>query len=199
MTTDFLSTPNNHPQSLPGAPAKVLLVDDQRANLVALRSVLEGLECELVEAATGAEALQQLETHDFAVILQDLHLPDTSGFELARILRERTRNQHTPIIFLTAGDVTRSEAEQAYALDAVDFLTKPFVPLALQAKVRALMKVFLDKQQALREAEQLRLIVQGTNDYAIFMLDPNGFIATWNSGARRLKGYEAAEIIGKHF
>ena len=52
---------------------------------------------------------------------------------------------------------------------------------------------------ALRESEQrFRLLVQGVQDYAIFMLDPDGVIATWNEGARRIKGYTADEIIGQH-
>ena len=55
-------------------------------------------------------------------------------------------------------------------------------------------------EEALRESEErFRLLVQSVKDYAIFMLDPNGNIATWNDGAQRLKGYRAEEIIGKHF
>ena len=55
-------------------------------------------------------------------------------------------------------------------------------------------------EEALRESEErFRLLVQGVRDYAIFMLDPTGHIATWNAGAHRIKGYTAQEIIGKHF
>ncbi len=52
----------------------------------------------------------------------------------------------------------------------------------------------------LRQSEErFRLLVEGVKDYAIFMLDPNGIISTWNLGAERIKGYRADEIIGKHF
>lgn len=55
-------------------------------------------------------------------------------------------------------------------------------------------------EQALRESEErFRLLVQGVKDYAIFMLDPEGRVATWNEGAQRIKGYTAEEIIGRHF
>src|SRR5262249_49485581 len=47
--------------------------------------------------------------------------------------------------------------------------------------------------------ERFRLLVSGVQDYAIFLLDPNGRVVSWNEGARRIKGYEASEIIGKHF
>jgi PAS domain S-box-containing protein len=54
--------------------------------------------------------------------------------------------------------------------------------------------------QALRESEErMRLIIESTVDYAIFMLDPQGYVASWNPGAERIKGYRADEIIGKHF
>ena len=57
-----------------------------------------------------------------------------------------------------------------------------------------------DAEEELRESEQRnRLIIQSVKDYAIFMLDPKGYVATWNEGARQIKGYEANEIIGRHF
>jgi len=55
-------------------------------------------------------------------------------------------------------------------------------------------------EEALRQSEErFRLLVEGVKDYAIFMLDANGFVASWNSGAERINGYSADEIIGKHF
>jgi len=50
-----------------------------------------------------------------------------------------------------------------------------------------------------RSEERFRLLVEGVSDYAIFMLDPNGRVVTWNVGAERIKGYRASEIIGQHF
>jgi PAS domain S-box-containing protein len=50
-----------------------------------------------------------------------------------------------------------------------------------------------------RSEERFRLLVEGVAEYAIFMLDPNGRVSTWNSGAERIKGYTADEIIGQHF
>ena len=54
--------------------------------------------------------------------------------------------------------------------------------------------------EILRESEEIfRLLVEGVEDYAIFMLDASGHVSTWNTGARRIKGYESAEIVGEHF
>lgn len=55
-------------------------------------------------------------------------------------------------------------------------------------------------EQGLRESdERFRLLIEGTRDYAIFMLDPKGNVASWNPGAERIKGYRADEILGRHF
>jgi PAS domain S-box-containing protein len=185
------------PQSIP--KASILLVDDNPANLLSLRALLDGLDQNLVEACSGEEAFQLAQTDDFAVVLLDVLMPGISGFETALMIRGYERSRHTPIIFLTASDIDRARLEEGYALGAVDFLVKPLVPIVLQSKVQGFVELFQDKQQARREAEQLRLLVQGTTEYAIFMLDPDGRVLTWNAGAERLKGYQAHEIIGKHF
>ena len=57
-----------------------------------------------------------------------------------------------------------------------------------------------DHEESLRQSEErFRLLVEGVSEYAIFMLDVNGFVASWNAGAQRIKGYAANEIIGRHF
>ncbi len=61
------------------------------------------------------------------------------------------------------------------------------------------MQVLLTEIESRRKAEQFRLFVEAVSDYAIFMLDPEGRVTTWNTGAERIKGYKASEIIGQHF
>jgi PAS domain S-box-containing protein len=68
------------------------------------------------------------------------------------------------------------------------------------AKVTRDLSLRREANERLRQSEeQFRLLVEAVKDYAIFLLDPQGFIATWNEGAHRLKQYEPSEIIGKHF
>jgi PAS domain S-box-containing protein len=192
---DALTTPPPLAQPRPS----ILLVDDHPANLLSLRAVLDGLGPELVEARSGEEALQRLRERPFAVVLLDVVMGGLDGFETARLIRDLPTGRSTPIIFLTAYEAGRAELERGYALGAVDFLTKPVVPNVVRAKVAALAQLYEEKVRAGRQAEQYRLLVEGTKDYAIFMLDTQGRIATWNAGAERLKGYSAEEIIGKHF
>jgi PAS domain S-box-containing protein len=177
----------------------ILLVDDNPANLLSLRALLDDLGQNLVEARTGEEAIERVKAEEFAIILLDVLMPGISGFETAKAIRGQDRSEHTPIIFLTASDIDRSQMEEGYALGAVDFLVKPVLPVALQAKVRGFVQLFQDKQRARHEADQLRLLVHGTTEYAIFMLDPQGRVVTWNAGAERIKQYKADQIIGQHF
>ena len=68
------------------------------------------------------------------------------------------------------------------------------------AKVTRDLTLRREHEESLRQSEErFRLLVEGVSDYAIFMLDANGYVMTWNSGAERIKGYQADEIIGQHF
>lgn len=183
----------------PNAIASVLLVDDNRANLLALRTVLADLDLNLVEASSGEEALARLREQDFAVVLLDVVMPGINGFETATLMRQDEASRHTPIIFVTASDLDRGELDEGYALGAVDFLVKPLSTVAVKAKVAGFVDLYQQKQQARRDAEQLRLIIDSAQDYAIFHLDPQGNVASWNPGAQRIKQYRAEEIIGRHF
>lgn len=141
----------------------ILLVDDKPANLLSLTALLDelGLNLDLVQAHSGEEAVLEVQSGNFAVVLLDVLMPGMSGFEAARIIRNTESVDHTPIIFLTASDISRSELEEGYALGAVDFLVKPIIPVALQSKVRTFVQLFQEKQRTRREGEdQLRLSEQ---------------------------------------
>jgi PAS domain S-box-containing protein len=179
--------------------APVLLVDDRVENLLALEAVLADLDVTTVRAGSGEEALRRFLDEDFAAVLLDVQMPGLGGFEVAQLVRSRARSRATPIIFVTAAEPAPATLVEAYRLGAVDFLVKPLVPEVVRGRVAALANLFREKERARRETEQLRLLVQGTTDYAIFMLDPAGRVATWNAGAERLKGYTAGEAVGRHF
>jgi len=136
---------------------KILLVDDQQANLLALESILEPLGHQLVRAESGSAALRQLLLQDFALILMDVRMPGMDGYETAAIVRNRERSAHTPIVFLTAESGNRTAMLRAYEQGAVDFLTKPFEPTILRAKVAIFVSLFQQRVLLTRQAESLRL------------------------------------------
>src|SRR5262245_48661038 len=109
----------------------ILLVDDRNENLLALEGVLNKLGENLVEVTSGSEALKFLLRNDAAVILMDVDMPSMDGFQTAKLIREREKTRHTPIIFLTAISKTDSNVMQGYLLGGVDYIFKPFVPEVL--------------------------------------------------------------------
>jgi PAS domain S-box-containing protein len=133
-----------------------LLVDDNPANLLALRALLENLGHKLVEAHCGEEALRWLHQEDFAVVLLDVKMPGMDGFETAQLVRAQERSRQTPIVFLTGYDNDRLSAERAYTLGAVDYLVKPLVAKILRAKVEGFVELFRKTEQVKRQAAQLR-------------------------------------------
>jgi CheY-like chemotaxis protein len=135
--------------------AKILLVDDRAENLLALEAILGVFNHELVRAGSGEEALKALLTEDFAVILLDVAMPGMDGLETAEHIKSRERTRDVPIIFLTAVHPDPEHAFRGYEAGAVDYVSKPFDPWVLRAKVA----VFVDLHQArLRLHEQARLL-----------------------------------------
>ena len=140
------------PLVMPAAPAKVLIVDDTPANLVAMRRVLAKLDCEVVEAGSGNDALAACLEHEFALILLDVQMPDMDGFEVATLLAGTAETQRTPIIFVTAAFKDDLDRMTAYEVGAVDYIAKPINEFVLLSKV----KIFLELHRgrvALRAAE----------------------------------------------
>ena len=132
----------------------ILLVDDQPANLLALEAMLQGLGQNLIKAESGREALKWLLTHEFAVILLDVKMPEMDGFETATLIHQRDKSRHTPIIFLTAAEKSETQAVRGYAVGAVDYLVKPVVPEFVRSKVSVFVEL-AKKTELLRRQTRL--------------------------------------------
>ena len=120
--------------------ASVLAVDDDVHNLTALQGLLSDMPVRVVTARSGEEALRQLLRQEFAVILLDARMPGMDGFEVARLIRERERSRHTPIIFLTGAYEDTPSMTRGYEAGAVDYIVKPLRPEILKSKI----SVFVD-------------------------------------------------------
>jgi CheY-like chemotaxis protein len=125
-------------------PISILLVDDEPHNLIALEAALASVECNLVLANSGHDALKCVLAQDFAVIVLDIQMPIMNGFETASLIRERQQSGSTPIIFLTAHDPAGSRVTDGYRLGAVDYIYTPVDPYVLRSKVAAFVELFRD-------------------------------------------------------
>jgi CheY-like chemotaxis protein len=145
-------------------PARILLVDDRPENLLALEAILSSLGQTLVRAGSGEEALKALLADDYAVILLDVQMPGMDGFETAAHIKRRERTHDIPIIFLTAINREPQHAFRGYSAGAVDYLSKPFDPWVLRAKVAVFVELYRKNRQLRDQAELLASQVSGLGD-----------------------------------
>lgn len=136
--------------------AKILLVDDRDENLIALEAILSSLDLVPVRARSGEEALKALLSTEFALILLDVRMPGMDGFETAAHIKRRERTRNIPIIFLTVVDSAPDYAFRGYAAGAVDYLTKPFDPWVLRAKVAVFVELYNMNRRLAEQAALLR-------------------------------------------
>ncbi len=128
----------------------ILIVDDHPENLIALEAILEDVECNLLKALSGNEALALLLKHEVALALLDVQMPGMDGFEVAELMRKSNRTKMVPIIFVTAISKEAKYVARGYNVGAIDYMFKPLNPEILQHKA----KFFLDLDMQKRRLEE---------------------------------------------
>ena len=207
--------------------ASILLVDDQPARLLSYEAVLYGLGVQCVRALSGTQALERLLEQDFAAILLDVNMPEMDGFEVARLVREHPRMERTPIIFVTAVNVSELDRLKGYELGAIDYIAVPVVPEILRGKVAVLVELYQRRGQlqavnaalsaarakldaeheralAERDAQLQALFEHPTDLTGILKAERNqaGAIVDWiytniNANAAALMGKTREQILGR--
>jgi signal transduction histidine kinase len=129
----------------------ILMVDDQPGKLMSYEAILRELDENLIKAASGREALELLLKNDIAVVLMDVSMPEIDGFELAELIRQHPRFQKTAILFISAVHLTDLDRLRGYQQGAVDYISVPFIPEVLRAKV----SVFLELHRKTQQSEDL--------------------------------------------
>lgn len=129
---------------------RILVVEDEEqvADLIAV--LFARLNWEVTVAATGQQGLELAVTEKFNLITLDVGLPDISGIEICRELRQRHISYRTPVVFVSAHagpEITR----QAFEFDAVDFVQKPFQVEDFQTRISAALKLKLNLPESVQE------------------------------------------------
>ena len=171
----------------------ILIVDDYKENLVAIESLLNSSEYNLILASSGEEALKHLLKKDIALILMDVKMPGMDGFETARYIKERERTRDIPIIFVT-GHGDEKLVFDGYASGAVDYLFKPGDPIILKSKVAVFVELF-KKNKALRRAEEkYRSIFQNAVE-GIYQVSTEGRFININPALAKILKCETPEEL----
>ncbi|WP_193556414.1 ATP-binding protein [Paenibacillus lutimineralis] len=128
----------------------VLIVDDDPVNLQVLEAILPPDEYELTMATSGKEALALLDTKDWDLVISDIMMPQMSGYELTRMIRERFTLTELPVLLLTARSQPK-DIQSGFIAGANDYVTKPVEAIEIRSRIEALTTI----KQSVRE--QLRL------------------------------------------
>ncbi len=115
--------------------SKILIVDDERANLTVLVNFLR-VDYEIIVARNGREALDLLKPNRLPdLILLDIVMPGLDGYEVCQKVKSQTTTKHIPVIFITSKNNQEDET-QGFELGAVDYIAKPFSPLVVMARIK---------------------------------------------------------------
>ncbi len=138
----------------------ILIVDDNPNNLFSLHELIaENFPVEVIEAASGFEALRIISEHPVDLCLMDVQMPELDGFETAKLVRSRPKTAHIPVIFITAFDPNKNLMEKGLNAGGLDYLTKPIDDVQIVHTLNMYLR-FLDRERninsELEEKVQLR-------------------------------------------
>ncbi len=192
----------------------ILLVDDQPAKLLTYEAILRELDANLISANGAREALEHLLKREIAVVLVDVYMPETDGFELAAMIREHPRFRETAIIFISAVLLTDVDRLRGYEMGAVDYVPVPVIPEVLRAKVRVFVDLYRKSKQLaqlnrdlearvtertvelastasqLKQTEQLRSLALAAGQMGTWEWNAHQRTLTWDQGQYQIFGLE---------
>jgi PAS domain S-box-containing protein len=184
---------------------RILIVEDETIVAMDIRQGLRRLGYEVPAMVdNGDDAIQKAKALKPDLILMDIQIQGSlDGIQTAHVIWQTLK---IPVLFLTAYS-DESTLQRAKAAEPFGYILKPFEERELHTSIEVALKKhrsFEEKtavhEEALEQSEErFRLLVESVKDYAICMLSPSGTVASWNSGAERIKGYQAHEIIGRNF
>jgi len=140
--------------------ADILIVDDRQENLLILESILGNMDCNIVKATSGNQALGLMFYHKFALVLLDVQMPEMDGFETAELMRISERTRYIPIIFITAISKDFKCIFKGYEVGAVDYLFKPIKPVILRSKVKVFLELYKQKNMVEEQAKLLKIKIK---------------------------------------
>lgn len=178
---------------------KILVVDDNPNNRLAIRTILKGIDAELHEADNGFDALSMTLEFDYALILLDVQMPEMDGYEVCEQIRSDERTHDIPVIFLTAAFKENSDKMRGYKAGATDYLTKPIDDHILKAKVHVFLKIYQQHQQLQENNAALQLAASVfESQQGMIITDIENKILRVNAAFTKITLYNIEEVIGKN-
>jgi diguanylate cyclase (GGDEF)-like protein/PAS domain S-box-containing protein len=185
-----------------GEHPRILLVDDEPRLLSSMVELLKNMNYQLVTATNGQEAIEQLNTNEFNIVLLDLVMPEKNGYDVLEHIK--TVNIDVDVIVLSGcNDFDKAIALLKY--DVSEYIAKPYQPeVLINAIIRILKRQQFEAQDLhkswlLESSEEFyRFLINSLPDF-IFILNAKGVFVFVNEQVHQLLGYEPGELIGKLF
>ncbi len=197
----------------------ILLVDDQPAKLLTYKAILSDLGQNLLTAGNAREALEILLKTEVAIVLVDVYMPDTDGFELAAMIRDHPRFQRTAIIFISAILLNDIDRLRGYEMGGVDYVSVPVIPEVLRAKVAVFLDLYRKTRELehlngrlearvaertaaltastrqLHQSEQLRRLAFAAGQMGYWEWDAKAGVLMWDEGHAQIFGTQAGSLV----
>ena len=193
----------------------LLIVDDQTENLSLLENIIGKIAVNLIQALSGAEALEKTRGLEIALAIIDVRMPGMDGYELALKMNEERPAEKVPIIFLTASHANERQIVKGYDSGAVDYMLKPIDNDILLSKISVFLDLFDQKQIILRNVAELKksadeltkvnaALIKSEEKYrsyidhapdGVFVADETGKYIEVNEAACRITGYSKEELL----
>ena len=193
----------------------LLIVDDDLELLHYIKTILGGMNLNLIQASSGREALEKIRGKEIALAVIDVRMPVMDGFALAKAIGNERPGEMIPIIFLTGDLYIESNVYKGYSSGAVDYIFKPVDNEIFRSKIRVFLELYSQKQKIIANAEKLKqtaqkLIRLNTSLQAskekyrsyvdsapdgVFITDNKGKYLEVNEAACAITGYSKDELL----
>lgn len=174
----------------------VLIVDDHEVNRYTSGRVLRAHGYSIIEAGTGAEAIEAAEKHSPDLVLLDVNLPDMDGFEVCHRLRADPAVARMAIVHISATFVSNADRAQGLDAGADGYLTRPVEPVVLAATARACIRARRAEAEVKRRERELVSLAESMPDL-IFRLDTSRHFTFVNGVAQRVLGVGPEALLGR--
>ena len=176
--------------------ATILNVDDYAPGRYSRSRILKSAGFDVIEATTGSEALHLVRTRLPHLVLLDVNLPDITGFDVCRQIKEDPATAHVLVLQMSATSVTLDSTLTGLAAGSDGYLTEPIAPEELVANVNALLRL-KRAEEAVREANAtLRAVVEAL-PLAVIAIDAKGHVMRWSPAAERMFGWHEEDVLGR--
>lgn len=182
--------------------SKVLIVDDSLTNLTILKDILLANSLEVITTREGYNVVEILKKNeDISLILLDIVMPNISGYEICRLIKEDINLRQIPVIFATSLD-SDDDKLKGFEVGAVDYITKPYHEKEVVSRVKAHMELFLSRKLLSLKIDQKDSKIDELHQYVdkyiiLSQTDLRGNITYVSEAFCKISGYKKEELLGK--